>query len=173
MNEQLIKAKHQAFIYELKEGTASSYYLVEGRKNIVPERLSFSKNDLVKIDQRGRTKTEIKVGQIAGNFKQKDESIYKQHRPYAFFSSIWQACGHPLFVGYGDVGISNASGIISTTKDLFVIYQPYKGRFEFHLFAGLKEFKEEVLSYLQGTILNRTKAQEWASELDINELRLH
>jgi hypothetical protein len=165
MNELLIRSKHEVYGYELKEGTSSSYYLTQGKRNVLPERISFSKDGFKPISQTGRAKTELKVGQIVGKFKKNEESsCYKLYDPYEIYSSIWQAKDYPIFTGYGDIGISKESGRIASTKDLFIIYSPQKGTLEIHLFKGLVEFKEEALSFLKGYVLKREKAQEWASE---------
>jgi len=162
INEALLRKKHEVFTYELKPGTTSSFYILEGTRNILPERIGFSKDGFLPITQKGRAITEKKVGQIVGNFKLKEESPYKQFKPFALFSSIWEAKNYPMFIGYGDIGISNPEGKIRSNKDLFIIYSSCKGIIEIHLFKGLVEFKESILAYLKSNILKRTQALERA-----------
>lgn len=159
MNEQLIKAKHEPSLYELKEGTTSSYYLKEGKRNLLPERLTFSKEGFKVLKHTGRLMTEKKVGQLAGTFKVKEESCYKLYKPFSIFSSIFEAKDYPLFIGYGDIGLSKEGPEKpERTKDLFILYSPGKGTLEVHLFKGLLEFKEPVLAYLKGYILDKGKS---------------
>lgn len=148
MNEILISKKHEVFVYEQKEGTVSSFYLKEGQKNILPERIGFDSNCFLKLQNKGRALTEKKNGQITGGFKINESSPYKQNKPYKLFSTVWEAQGYPLFIGYGDIGFSNKEGRIQSSKDLFVIHNPCKEILEIHLFRSLVESKEEVLIYL-------------------------
>lgn len=148
MNFELLRKKHEVFLYKLKPGTSSSFYLNEGSKNVLPERIGFSKNGFAQIQMKGRALIENKVGQFVGSFKRNEISPYKQNKPYKLFSSIWEAKDFPCLLGYGDIGISNNSGRIASSKDLFVIYASGKDSLEIHLFRGLVQFKESVLNYL-------------------------
>lgn len=148
LNEALLKKKHEVFLYELKPETATSYYLKEGNKGILPDRIGFSKNGFAMIERKGRALLENKVGQIVGTFKRDEDSVYKLNSPFRIFSSIWEAENYPLFVGYGDIGVTNKKGKIETSKDLFIIYSSGKEWIEIHLFRGLIEFKDSVLNYL-------------------------
>ena len=157
INEALLRNKHEVFIYELKPETISSYYQIQGSENILPSRIGFSKIDFIEIKNKGRALIENKVGQIVGNFKVKEDSQYKQHKPYAIFSSVWAIKEYPLFTGYGDIGISNEVGRIKSSKDLFIVYRPSKDIIQIHLFKGLVEFKDCVIAYLEGFILKKHK----------------
>lgn len=148
MNNELLQKKHQVLMYELKPGTASSFYQKEGQRNLLPERLGFSKNGFVEIDKTGRTRVEKQVGQIVGNFKKNEVSPYKKHKPFSIFSTVWAFCQFPSFVGYGDIGLSNEAGNTVSTKDLFILYSPCTEKIEVHLFPGLVEFKEMAFQFL-------------------------
>lgn len=148
MNEILLRNKHEVFVYTLKDGTATSYYLSEGAKNILPERIGFSKNGFTVITNKGRALLENKVGQLVGCFTKKEESHYKKNKPYKVFSSVWEVKDYPSLYGYGDIGISNISGRIESSKDVFVIYTSGLSRLEIHLFRGLIEFKDSILRYV-------------------------
>lgn len=148
MNEVLITKKHEVFVYGLKEGTSSSYYLKEGERNILPERIGYSEDCFLKIQNKGRALNEKKKGQVTGTFRKDESSVYKQNKPFRLFSTVWEAQNCPEIIGYGDIGISNKQARIESSKDLFIIYKPCKDILEIHLFRSLVESKDEVLKYL-------------------------
>lgn len=148
MNEVLIAQKHEVFSYTQKEGTSSSYYLREGDRNILPERIGFTRDGFLKLQRKGRALTEKKMGQITGTFRRDETSPYKVNKPYRIFSSLWEAGDHSSFIGYGDIGISSKEGRIESGRDLFIAFRPCEGILEIHLFRDLVDWKEEVLSYL-------------------------
>lgn len=147
-NELFIK-KHQVLTYELKPGTKSSFYQKEGRKDLLPERIGFSKDGFLKIANTGRAIVEKRVGQIVGTFKKNEISPYKKYKPFSIFSTVWETIQFPSFVGYGDIGLTNEAGRTVSSKDLFILYSPSKEVLEIHLFPGLVEFKDLVLQYLR------------------------
>jgi len=148
MNELLISKKHEVFVYGQKEGTVSSYYLKEGEKNVLPERIGYAENCFLKLQNKGRALTEKKKGQVTGTFRKDEFSVYKQNKPFRLFSTVWEAQNCPDFVGYGDIGLSSKEGRIQSSNDLFIIYRPCKDILEIHLFRSLVESKEEVLKYM-------------------------
>ncbi len=148
MNKNLIRNKHEVFTYELKEGTKSSYYRVDGGP-LLPFRVSFSSQGFFELNKKGRAISENKVGQILGCFKKNEDSTYKQNKPFEVYSSVWQATDYPEFLGYGDIGLSNEEGRIKASKDLFILVKKDKV-LELHLFPSLVPYKEEVLEYLRG-----------------------
>lgn len=152
MNELLIAKKHEIFVYRQKEGTLSSFYLQEGKVNILPERIGYSEDCFLKLQNKGRALSEKKKGQVTGTFRKDEASVYKQHKPFRLFSTIWEAQNYPVVVGYGDIGISNKEGKIESSKDLFIIYKPCKETLEIHLFRSLVESKAKVLEYLDSYI---------------------
>lgn len=148
MNESTIKENHIAFRYKHKEDTESSFYLLEGKADILPARISFSRSGFIEITYKGRARTENKIGQINGQFKKIESSPYKQFKPFNIFSSIWEAKGFPEFFGYGDIGFTSSNGRIKASKDLFIISSIDSGLLEIHLFIGLADIKEECFEYL-------------------------
>ena len=148
MNEVLIAKKHEVFVYGHKEDTKASYYLRDGQKNILPERISYDERGFFNIKSKGRALTEIKKGQVMGYFRKDEVSEYKKNKPFRIFSTVWQAINYPAFVGYGDIGVSNAQGNIESSNDLFILYKPCNDLIEIHLFRSLVESKDEVLKYL-------------------------
>lgn len=148
MDELLISQMHEVFIYGLKEGTLSSYYLREGTRNILPERIGFTEDCFLQLQRKGRALTEKKKGQVSGTFKKDESSVYKQNKPFRLFSTVWEAQDCPVFVGYGDIGFSSKEGRIQSSNDLFIIYRPCKEILEIHLFRSQVERKDEVLKYL-------------------------
>ncbi len=148
MKEYLISKKHEVFVYGQKEGTKSSYYLKEGEKSILPERIAFSGDCFLKLQNKGRALTEKRKGQVTGTFRKDETSVYKQNKPFRFFSTLWEATDYPFLVGYGDIGVSNVEGRIRSTNDLFILFKPCRDILEIHLFRSLVESKDEVLKYL-------------------------
>ena len=115
----------------------------------MPERIGYSEDGFLKLQNKGRALTEKKKGQVTGTFRTDETSDYKQHRPFRLFSTVWEAHNYPFFLGYGDIGISNKEGRIESSNDLFIIYRPCKEVLEFHLFKGLVDSKDDVLMYLE------------------------
>jgi hypothetical protein len=152
MNDILIKSRHEIFQYRHKQDTRASFYLFEGRRNVLPERISYDENGFFSIQKKGRALTEIKKGQIIGYFRKDEYSEYKRHKPNRFFSTIWQALNYPLFVGYGDIGVSNREGKIESSNDFFILYKPSNDVLEIHLFKSLVQGKDYVLKYLTNYI---------------------
>lgn len=148
----MIAKKHEVFFYGLKEGTVSSYYLKEGERNILPERIGYAEDCFLKLQNKGRALTEKKKGQVTGTFRKDESSVYKLNKPFRLFSTVWEAHHYSLFIGYGDIGISNKEGRIQSSNDLFIIYKPCKDILQIHLFRSLVDCKEEVLKYLDRCI---------------------
>lgn len=148
MNELFIAKKHEVFVYGLREGTSSSFYLKEGERNILPERISYSNAGIRNIQNKGRALTEKRIGQVTATFINDENSFYKQYKPFRLISSVWEAHTYPLFQGYGDIGTSNKEGRIESCNDLFVICKPHNDILEIHLFRSLLDYKEEALGYL-------------------------
>ena len=148
-NNELFQKKHQVLIYELRQGTSSSFYQKDGKKELLPQRIGFSKNGFLQIASTGRAMVEKKVGQIVGTFKKNEISPYKKHKPFSIFSTVWESNQYPSFIGYGDIGLTNEKGKTISSKDLFILYSPCPDIIEIHLFAGLVQFKNLVFEYLK------------------------
>lgn len=156
INIEFIKHSMHHFIYELKEGTASSYY--SQTSSILPKRLSISDTDMAKVENKGRILIEGKKGQLLGSFTQKEESPLKQFKPYTCRTEIFKCLDFPLLFGYGTTGISDENGKVSKqsdTGDLVVLYSADNMK-KFHIFffygLGKPEYKDDVLSYVNDII---------------------
>lgn len=149
MNELLISKKHEVFVYRHKGGTISSYYLKEGKRNILPERIGYSEDGFLNLQNKGRAFSEKRKGQLTAIFRKNETSFYKQNKPFRLFSTVWEAQNCPAIIGYGDIGISNKEGRIKSSNDLFIIHKPCKEVLEIHLFRSLVDSKEEVIKYLE------------------------
>lgn len=152
MNQKFIEASMRHFIYELKEGTNSSYY--SQTSSILPNRLSISDFDMSKVENKGRVLSEGKKGQILSKFKLSEESPLKQFKPYVCRTEIFKCIDFPLLFGYGTIGISDENGKVSRqsdTGDMVVLYSADNQQ-TFHIFffygLGRPEYKNEVLSYV-------------------------
>jgi hypothetical protein len=147
MNTEFIKLKHEVFTYQLKEGTKSSYLLIEGKKNLFTERLSF-------LPYKGKTGIRTAKYQIDGYYKKNDLGLYKALNSGKIHTKIMKADDFPMFVGWGEIDERK------NVYDLIIIYSTNncKESFEVHLFKGLAkiEFHSEVFSYLQSFINNRS-----------------
>jgi len=79
MNDLFLKSNHLQYLYELKQGTKTSYYLPAGARGILPARIGITKESFSMIHQTGRGHLEKLTGQIKATFKKNDESIYKKN----------------------------------------------------------------------------------------------
>jgi hypothetical protein len=148
MNENLIKAKHQTAIYQLKEGTKTSYYYQSGI-NTLPGRIGFNKFEFVETKRTGRNLHKSKA-QLKATFKKSESSLYKKFKPFTIHTNIWQFPEYILFIGYGSIGISDKIGKIIDTNDLIIIFSSSSSwkELEIHIFPGMLMNLEEVLQYL-------------------------
>ncbi|MBQ6648377.1 MAG: hypothetical protein IJM66_05965 [Muribaculaceae bacterium] len=138
--------------YQHKKGTASSYYWQSGDK-ILPNRLSISKDtEMTSVKRKGRNLLHPVVGQLLGKFKVAEESPLKQHKPFEVRTQIWQVPLYPLFIGYGTIGITGASGKVEgDTGDLVVLYSTDQwANITIFYFAGMgnPNDMEQVMKYL-------------------------
>jgi hypothetical protein len=124
MARQFIEAVKQDAVYNLKEGTQSSYYHTSGAR-ILPKRLSISReSEMTKVAKAGRNLLHPVIGQLIGRFTREETSPLKRYKPFFCRTQIWQVPEYPLFIGYGSIGISNNEGKInraSDTGDLVVL----------------------------------------------------
>ena len=88
---------HIKLIYELKEGTSSSYYLKEGPTGILPNRMSIGK-DLSPVKQT--LKTVKSIGMIKASYNKQETGIYKNLNQGEITSSIFPDQNHQDFTGY-------------------------------------------------------------------------
>lgn len=123
MVEEFISKAMKEATYQHKEGTASSYYWQSGSR-ILPNRLSISRDsEMTSVKRKGRNLLHPVVGQLLGKFKVAEESPLKQHKPFEVRTQIWQVPLYPIFIGYGTIGITGASGKVEgDTGDLVVLH---------------------------------------------------
>lgn len=110
-----IQSKMHCAIYELKEGTAGSYYRKEG-SNYLPNRLSISRGEISSVARTGRNLQKV-VGQLFGRFTRAEISPLKQFPPYEVRTQIWEVSGYPQFVGYGTIGVTGSNKRVSRDMD--------------------------------------------------------
>ena len=141
MIQEFISKSMKVAVYQHKEGTKSSYYWQQGCK-ILPGRLSISRgSEMTNVQHKGRNAMHPVVGQLIGAFKVAEESPLKQHKP--------------LFIGYGTIGISNASGKVEDTGDLIVMHSTDQWQnIRIFYFAGMGNVNdmEQVMRFLAGYV---------------------
>lgn len=142
----LLGEKHKVFTYQLKDGTKSSFYLVDGEKEYLPFRLSLSKEQFKEVKHSGSKETK---GQMKSTFSKKQTSIYKQHKPFNFHSNIWLMPEAPYFFGFGDVGITNEKGKTTSTGDLLLVMKTGRNLVQIHLFLGMADEREKALEFFK------------------------
>lgn len=115
MDRDYIQSKMQCAIYELKEGTAGSYYRKEGSKYL-PNRLSISRGEISSVARTGRNLQKV-VGQLLGRFTSTEVSPLKLYPPYEVRTQIWEVSGYPQFIGYGTIGVTGSNRKVSREMD--------------------------------------------------------
>ena len=155
MIEEFIRKSMQMAIYRHKEDTASSYYWQHGSR-ILPNRLSIKDTDMTNVQRKGRNLLHPVVGQLIGRFKVAEESPLKQHKPFDVRTQIWQIPCRPLFIGYGTLGITGASGRVEgDTGDLIVLHSTDQWEnITIFYFAGMGNVNdmEQVMRFLAGYV---------------------
>ena len=152
MVEEFISKAMKTATYQHKEGTANSYYWQSGSR-ILPNRLSISKgSEMTNVQRKGRNLLSPVVGQILGRFTKIEESPLKQHKPFDVRTQLWQVPLYPLFIGYGTLGITGASGKVEgDTGDLIVLHTTDQWtNISIFYFAGMGNINdmEQVMKYL-------------------------
>jgi hypothetical protein len=149
MNENLIQAVHKSAIYKLKPDTSTSYYYQVGEL-ILPNRIGISNEfQFAEANKSGRNQHPI-AGQIKATFKLKEESKYKQNKPFNIHTNIWKVAEYPIFIGYGSIGITNEAGRITETGDLIILYSRSASwqEVEVHFFPGMLMQLDSMFEYL-------------------------
>jgi|GEM_PF-521259 len=153
MTEQFIEAIQQTAIYQLKEGTATSYYLESGAE-ILPRRLSISHGEEINLTaHKGRNLSHKVIGQLMGTFKKSEDSPLKMFSPFQLRTNIWQMESFPSFIGYGTIGVSNSAGKIDRESDLgdLIVLQKTGSdwkEIKIHYFPGGVMDLEMIMEYL-------------------------
>lgn len=158
MNSELTQSCILKAIYELKEGSKSSYYWKSGT-TILPNRLSISHDsEMTKVQRKGRNLLEPTLGQLIGRFKQSENSSMKQFKPYNLRTQIWRKTAFPNLTGYGTIGISSyPDGNIRDTQDLLVVCADKEWKtIQVYIALGRGNVNsiEETLQYLDESIYN-------------------
>jgi hypothetical protein len=151
MNTEFIKATHQIFSYQLKEGTKTSFRLCSGKKCFLPERLSLT-------NYTGKAGLRNAKFQIQGKYKKEEEGTYYFMNNREIHTKIMEVNNYPLFIGWGEIDVR------FKVYDLLIIHSQNncKESFQIHHFKGLAkpEYLESVCKYLQ-TIINNKSPNEW------------
>lgn len=121
MRDDMLNAVLHESVYQLKEGTASSYYWQSGSR-ILSNRASISQQPITAVRKKGRMLQHLSTGQFVGTFTKSEESPFKIHKPYCIRTQIWLHEDYPQFLGYGTIGISDFEGKIVDTGDLLIFY---------------------------------------------------
>jgi hypothetical protein len=150
INNELINTKHSISIYELKQGTTSSYYRTAGG-TILPERLGLG----LFVEIKKSLKSHNRIAEIKSRYRKDESGLYYNMNDRYIHTSIWTNPNYPDFYGYGIIDER------FRIDDLIVIYSlnNCKQSFEIHHFKGLAEAAnlDEVFTYLSD-FLKKSKA---------------
>lgn len=143
MNERFIETSHIPLSYVKKDGTKGSFYLSNGKKGILPERISLG----IFAQKKESQKDKLKKDEINGSYKKAEEGIYKSLNNGKVHSSIWGFEEYPEFYGYG---------IIDERHSLYDLVIMYSGNncstsFDVHVFRGMgkPDFISQAFQYLR------------------------
>lgn len=110
MNKDFLRLQIKSSIYQLKEGTKSSYYFQSG-ESILPSRLDIALGStMTNASPKGRILSEKVVGEIRGTFKKIEESPLKQFKPFKINSRIFRKVEFPHLTGWSSIAISDQKG---------------------------------------------------------------
>jgi hypothetical protein len=163
MNQRFIENCHNFLKYERKEGTKGSFYQAEGKKGILPERLSWGMYSICKASN----KDSLKINEINGQYKKNESGAYKVLNKGKIHTSIWKGLeDYPEFYGYGIIDER------FDIYDLLIIYSENicTSSFEIHTFRGMgkPEFMETAFNYLR-ELKKKKPYQNKASKDILNE----
>lgn len=152
MNYRFIENCHSFIKYERKPETKGSYYLKEGNKGILPERISWGINAICKDSN----KLKDKINEINALYKKNEPGLYKGLNNGKIHTSIWKGLKeYPEFYGYGILDER------FSLFDLLIIYSDNNctSSIEIHLFKGMgkPEYYETVFSYLHDYIKKKPR----------------
>lgn len=123
-NKVYLQQTMKQSIYELKQGTSSSYYYKSGSK-MLPRRISITNGEVTGVAKKGRNMMHTTTGQLLGQFTMSEDSPLKQNKPYIVRTQLWQNESFPS-MQYGSIGISNKDGKISRESDFGDVVILYK-----------------------------------------------
>lgn len=159
MRTERIKSNHLQFVYELKEGTSTSYYLKAGKPGFLPERIGITRQIFAHVNRTGGNHLEKITGQIKGTFRRNEESVYKKQKPFWLHTSIYEVTKFPVFAGYGDIGITSQTGRTQGTGDLIIIKASDTWNIvSLHIFRGMLFEKDQVFPYLSNLLKQQSQA---------------
>lgn len=157
MNTQLLDRLTLVSTYQLKDGTSSSYYRISG-STILPNRLSMI-SGMPNVSKSGRQIHRHAVASLQGKFTAKEDSPYKQYKPYVVRTTLWKSEDYPQFWGWGTIGITGKNGKVtpeSDKGDLLVAYSSSDtSTIKIYTIAGMgknPDTLEEGLAYIASTI---------------------
>ena len=143
MNARFIESCHIPLTYVKKDGTKGSFYQSDGKKGILPERISKGIFAQKKESQKDR----LKKDEINGTYKKDEEGIYKPLNNGRVHSSIWGYEDYPEFYGYGIIDERHS------IYDLLIIYSGNNcsTSLDVHIFKGMgkAEFISQAFEYLR------------------------
>lgn len=127
--------RHHILVYKQKETAPTSYYLQEGSKGYLPERVCINRLPFAEVNGGGRS---APVGQFKATFKKNEESIYKPINK-SLHSSIYKT----VKAGASVIG----TGDIKGTDDLLVfVSRGGWAEIEIHIFPECKFKASEILT---------------------------
>ena len=135
-------------VYQLKDGTKTSYYWIDGDGNL-PERLSINEQEFTNVQRKGRNTMHPIAGQIVGKFKKNEQSPYKLHKPYTLRSQIWQYEDYPALMGFGTVGISDCSGKVEDVGDLMIFNRIDSTKIKIRIFPAMGDNPDNIKQCLK------------------------
>lgn len=131
---------HKCFNYKIKEGTSTSFALIEGEKNILPDTLSLYSYD----GRQGNIKSNH---QLKGRYKKNEQGFYHHINDRRLHTKLIELNGYPKFIGYGEIdkrfGIYDLV-IISSNNDC-------KKDFCLHIFKDFA-FPSQLPSFLPSAV---------------------
>lgn len=143
MNDRFVESCHIPLSYEKKPETKGSFYLKDGKRNIMPQRISLG----IFAQRKSSQKDFFKKNEINGLYRKDEEGYYYSLDNRKIHSSIWGNDEFPEFYGYG---------IIDERFSVFDLVILYSGNncyssFEIHLFRGLgkPEYLKQAFQYLR------------------------
>jgi hypothetical protein len=149
MNARFIETCHIHLKYEKKPETKGSFYQCQGKKGILPDRISLG----IFAQRKASANDYQKKNEINAKYKKAEEGIYYTLNDRNIHSSIWGNAEFPEFYGYGIIDERY------NLYDLLVIYSDNNctSTLDIHVFRGMgkPEYKKPVFTYLRNYITKK------------------
>ncbi len=142
MEKTYLENRYTSLTYTLKEGTKASYYLTEGKKNLLPNRISVGD-----FSAFAPSKVKNKVAELKGNYNKSEEGKFKGlNKGNSVHTSIYPIDLRYNFKGYGILDERHK------IYDLLVLENKEPNSIVIHYFEdmGRPEYKQTVWNYLKG-----------------------